>query len=55
MRNNAALDFVINDHDIAALNAVEHTDCGDAAAMPVFGSELNLKSMASMALSALRR
>lgn len=55
MRDNADVDFAISAEDMAALKAVEHTDYGDAAVMPVFGGEMNLKSMASMAIHALRR
>lgn len=55
MRDNADVDFAISAEDMETLNAVEHTDYGDAAGMPVFGGELNLKSMASMAVRALRR
>ncbi len=55
MRDNAALELTISDEDMAMLDAIEHTDYGDAAVMPVFGGELNLKSMASMALRAIRR
>lgn len=54
MRDNADVDFSISEDDMKNLMAVEHTDYGDAAAMPVFGGELNLRSMVSMARAALR-
>jgi diketogulonate reductase-like aldo/keto reductase len=55
MRDNADVDFSISDDDMEVLKAVEHIDYGDSAAMPVFGGELRLKSMASMAWAAVRR
>ena len=54
MSDNADVDFTISDDDMAVLQAVEHTDYGDAAAMPVYGGQLNLKSMATMAWQAIR-
>lgn len=54
MKENADVDFVISDADMETLKAVEHEDYGEAAAMPVFGGQLNLKSMATMAWRAIR-
>jgi len=40
IRDNAAIDFVISDEDMAALrNAGDHTDYGEASAFPVFGKK----------------
>ncbi|EAR07598.1 aldo/keto reductase [Reinekea blandensis] len=56
MKSNAQVDFIISDDDMALLQSVEKiTDYGDANAMPVFGGELNLKTMMGFLLSSLRR
>jgi len=39
MRENAAVDFVISDADMAALMAAEGSDYGEASAFPVFGKK----------------
>jgi len=39
MADNADVDFTISDEDIETLKGLEHTDYGDANAMPVFGGE----------------
>lgn len=40
IRDNAAVDFVISDEDMAALRAADHrTDYGEASAFPVFGKK----------------
>ncbi|MCB0027292.1 MAG: aldo/keto reductase [Anaerolineales bacterium] len=55
MQNNAAVDFAISDADMTVLQNVEQIeDYGDASMMPVYGGELNLKTMVSMASRAIR-
>ena len=49
MQNNADLDFVISDEDMALLKDIEQIkDYGDASMMPVYGGKMNLKSILSM-------
>ncbi len=56
MRNNADVDFVITEADMELLKNVEQIkDYGPASMMPVYGGTLNLRSMAAMALSSIRR
>lgn len=55
MKINADVDFVISEQDMQALNKVGPiTDYGEANMMPVFGGELNLKTMVSAAISSIR-
>ena len=55
MKSNAAVDFAISDADMTVLQNVEQIeDYGDASMMPVYGGELNLKTMVSMASRAIR-
>lgn len=55
MKDNAAVDFNISEEDMATLkNLPQIEDYGDASMMPVYGGEMNLKSMAKMAVSAIR-
>ena len=55
MQNNAAVDFAISDADMTVLQNVEQIeDYGDASMMPVYGGELNLKTMVSMASRTIR-
>lgn len=55
MKANADVDFVISEADMAALKSVPQIeDYGDASMMPVYGGELNLKSMLSMAFRSIR-
>jgi len=56
MTTNADLDFVISEADMELLRNVETIkDYGEAAIMPVYGGQMNLRSMVSMALHAIRR
>lgn len=56
MKNNADVDFEISDEDMEVLRNVEHIkDYGDASMMPVYGGKLNLKSMAKMAVSSIKK
>lgn len=55
MKNNADVDFVISDADMAMLrNVKEITDYGDASIMPVYGGKLNLKSMFKMIMQTIK-
>jgi diketogulonate reductase-like aldo/keto reductase len=55
MKSNADVDFQISDDDMDTLeNGDPIKDYGDASAMPVFGGNLNLRPMASMAVHAIR-
>lgn len=55
MAANADLDFTISEGDMELLRNVERIkDYGDAAMMPVYGGQLNLRSMLAMARQALR-
>ncbi|WP_278236702.1 aldo/keto reductase [Isoptericola sp. AK164] len=56
MRNNADLDFVISDEDMDTLRHVDRIeDYGDASVMPVYGGQMNLRSMARMIRHSMRR
>lgn len=56
MKNNADVDFIISDADMDVLRNVEKIkDYGNASMMPVYGGQLNLKSMLSMAIHSRRR
>lgn len=56
MQANADLDFTISDEDMVRLKSVERIkDYGVASAMPVFGGELNFKTMLGFFLSSLKR
>lgn len=49
MINNSDVDFEISDMDMKLLHSIEPiTDYGDAGAMPVYGGELNFKTMYKM-------
>lgn len=55
MRNNADMDFVISDADMLLLkNVPQIEDYGDASMMPVYGGQLNLRSMLSMVVRSIR-
>lgn len=55
MKDNADVDFVISDADMDTLkNVPQIEDYGDASMMPVYGGELNLKSMLSMVFRSIR-
>lgn len=54
IKDNAAVDFKISAEDMETLkNLPQIEDYGDASMMPVYGGELNLKSMAKMAARAI--
>lgn len=56
MRTNADLDFVISDQDMELLRNVEQIkDYGDASMMPVYGGQMNLRTMVSMVARSVRR
>ena len=55
MRNNADVNFVISDGDMEFLkNVPQIEDYGSASMMPVYGGELNLRSMLSMVWHSMR-
>jgi len=55
MRNNADVNFVISEADMDVLKNVEQIeDYGSASMMPVYGGQLNLKSMLSMIFGLIR-
>ena len=55
MRNNADVNFVISDADMEFLkNVPQIEDYGSASMMPVYGGELNLRSMLSMVWHSMR-
>jgi diketogulonate reductase-like aldo/keto reductase len=55
MRTNADVDFVISEADMDVLKNVEQIeDYGSASMMPVFGGQLNLKSILSMIVRSIR-
>jgi len=55
MKDNADVDFVISEADMDLLkNVAQIEDYGDASMMPVYGGELNLKSMLSMVFRSIR-
>lgn len=55
MQSNATLDFVISEEDMQALDSIEPvTDYGDANMMPVYGGQMNLKTMLSMIKRAMK-
>ena len=55
MRTNADVDFVISAADMDVLkNVPQIEDYGSASVMPVYGGELNLRSMASMIFQSIR-
>ena len=55
MRANADVDFVISEADMDVLKNVEQIeDYGSASMMPVFGGQLNLKSILSMIVRSIR-
>jgi diketogulonate reductase-like aldo/keto reductase len=56
MKNNADVDFVISNADMDTLiNVDKIKDYGNASMMPVYGGQLNLKSMLSMVIHSRRR
>jgi diketogulonate reductase-like aldo/keto reductase len=56
MRNNADVNFVISEADMDVLKNVEQIeDYGSASMFPVYGGQLNLKSMLSMIFGLIRR
>jgi diketogulonate reductase-like aldo/keto reductase len=55
MKENADVDFVISEADMDHLKNVEQIeDYGSASMMPVFGGELNLKSVVSSIIHSIR-
>ena len=55
MKNNADVDFVISDADMDLLkNVAQIENYGDASMMPVYGGELNLRSILSMIFRSIR-
>ncbi len=55
MVNNGDVDFNITEEDMKILKAIEPiTDYGDASMMPVYGGQLNLKSMVKMVVSSFK-
>lgn len=55
MKDNADVDFVVSEADMDLLKSVAQIeDYGDASMMPVYGGELNLKSMLSMVFRSIR-
>lgn len=56
MKENVLVDFTIKDKDMAKLKCTPQiTDYGDAAMMPVFGGQLNMKTMISSMLKSRRK
>ena len=56
MKNNADVNFVISDVDMDVLKNIEKIkDYGNASMMPVYGGQLNLKSMLSAVIHSRRR
>jgi len=56
MKNNADVDFVISEADMDVLKNVEQIeDYGSASVMPVFGGQLDPKSILSMIIGSIRR
>ena len=39
MRSNAEVDFVISDHDMAALRSLRDVDYGESSAFPVYSGK----------------
>ena len=55
MKSNAAVDFVISEADMEVLKNVKQIeDYGNASMMPVYGGQLNLRSMLSMVWRSIR-
>lgn len=49
MINNSDINFEVSSEDMEVLNNIEPvTDYGEASAMPVYGGELNLKTLFKM-------
>ena len=55
MRSNADVDFVISEADMDVLkNVPKIEDYGDASIMPVYGGQMNLRTIASMVWRSIR-
>ena len=55
MQSNADVDFVIAETDMATLqNVPQIEDYGSASMMPVYGGQLNLKSILAMIIRSIR-